>query len=417
MIRKATLFGAYFFGLLMMTPLIGQIAQAQSATPVTNDDFYNVKEDSMIAVAAPGIFDNDDLSADSLVLELVSQPTNGTVTLNEDGSFEYTPNLGFDGIDSFSYLIKTVPKQVLQVDTSQSALNFDMAIFIPLFGTDFEDDTGRVGGEASFFLTEDGPSSFSEGHLYDLDLVIVDSLELEFRYGLTNSTKLFVNADSAAFNLKMTERGEPAPVSNGSFTQMMNNVNVAGTAKLKGTRTLGALVPDDPQEFDTDTQADITMNVDLAPDSTLSISVPVLLEEEFELSVADVDLKVEGWLVASGEYNPPLSSNIATVNITVEPIFRTDVDREVPYQYALSQNYPNPFNPVTTIEYSIPTSEFVTLKVFDTLGREVANLVEGFQAPGIHEIQFNAGNLPSGMYVYRLTAQDYSEVKKLLLLK
>ncbi len=257
---------------------------------------------------------------------------------------------------------------------------------------------------------------FTEGHLYDLDLVVVDSLELEFRYGLTNSTKLFVNADSAAFNLNMTERGAPAGVTNESFTQMTNNINVAGIVNLKGTRTLAALVPDDPQEFDTDTVTDITMNVSMA-DSILTVAVPVLLEEAFELSVADVDLKVEGWLIASGKYTAPRTSNIATVSITVDPIFRTDVDREVPFQYALSQNYPNPFNPVTTIAYSVPTSEFVTLKVFDTLGREVATLVEGFQSPGIHEVQFNAASLPSGMYVYRLTAQAYSEVKKLLLLK
>ena len=412
MIRKAILLGIFFSGLIITVFFVEQ-ASAQSV--VANDDFYNVKEDSMISVLAPGIIENDTSPADSLLIELVSPPTNGTVALNPDGSFEYTPNLGFDGVDSFSYVIKTVPKQVLQVDSSRSSLNFDMAVSIPIFGKDFEDDTGRIAGEASFFLQEEG-GIFTEGHLYDLNLVVVDSLEMEFRYGLTNSTKLFVNADTTAFKLNMIERGAPSAVDNGSFTQAANKISVEGIAKLKGTRTLAPLVPDDPQEFDTETVADIAMDIDLT-DSLLTIVAPVALQEEFALSVADVELEVEGWLVAAGKYNPPQESNIATVSITIEPTFRTDVDREVPFQYALSQNYPNPFNPVTTIEFSVPSAEFVTLKVFDALGREVSTLVEGMQAPGIHEVQFNAGHLPSGMYIYRLTAQDYSEVKKLMLLK
>ncbi len=88
-----------------------------------------------------------------------------------------------------------------------------------------------------------------------------------------------------------------------------------------------------------------------------------------------------------------------------------------PSNYSLSQNYPNPFNPSTTIKYSIPKSNFVTLKVFDVLGKVVATLVNGEKLQGNYEINFNGKNLSSGVYFYRLEAGSFMETKKFLLLK
>ncbi len=96
-----------------------------------------------------------------------------------------------------------------------------------------------------------------------------------------------------------------------------------------------------------------------------------------------------------------------------------------PISFKLSQNYPNPFNPTTTIQYAVPSAETghapslrqVVLKVFDILGREVATLVNQRQNPGQYQVTFNAGNLASGTYFYRLRAGDFVQVKKMLLLK
>ncbi len=88
-----------------------------------------------------------------------------------------------------------------------------------------------------------------------------------------------------------------------------------------------------------------------------------------------------------------------------------------PSVFSLSQNYPNPFNPVTMIEFSVPRSEFVTLKVFNTLGEEVAVLVDGKVASGSHTIKWDASGFAGGLYFYRLTVGSFSESKKLLLLK
>jgi hypothetical protein len=91
--------------------------------------------------------------------------------------------------------------------------------------------------------------------------------------------------------------------------------------------------------------------------------------------------------------------------------------REIPDRFSLSQNYPNPFNPLTVIGYQLPVNTLVTLKVYDILGRLVTTLVEDRQSAGTHSVTFNASNLSSGVYFYRLTAGSYVQTKKLMLLK
>ncbi|MCX7877160.1 MAG: T9SS type A sorting domain-containing protein, partial [Ignavibacteria bacterium] len=90
---------------------------------------------------------------------------------------------------------------------------------------------------------------------------------------------------------------------------------------------------------------------------------------------------------------------------------------EIPNYYSLSQNYPNPFNPATSIKYTIPKSGLVTLKVYDVLGREVATLVNEKKEPGIYDVNFDASELSSGIYFYRLEAGDFKAVKKMMLVK
>jgi len=89
----------------------------------------------------------------------------------------------------------------------------------------------------------------------------------------------------------------------------------------------------------------------------------------------------------------------------------------VPDDFTLYQNYPNPFNPTTKIRYRIPQSDFVSLKVFDIIGNEIATLVKEEKTVGNHEVNFNASTLSSGIYFYRLQAGNFVETKKMLLLK
>jgi hypothetical protein len=89
----------------------------------------------------------------------------------------------------------------------------------------------------------------------------------------------------------------------------------------------------------------------------------------------------------------------------------------VPTVYNLSQNYPNPFNPSTTIEFALPKASSVELKVYTTLGQEVATLVQETMSAGRHTVSFNAGRLASGLYFYRISAGDFNSVRKMMLVK
>jgi hypothetical protein len=93
-------------------------------------------------------------------------------------------------------------------------------------------------------------------------------------------------------------------------------------------------------------------------------------------------------------------------------------EKAMPTMYSLSQNYPNPFNPSTVINYQLPVIGYVSLKVYDLPGREVATLFEGVRQPGNYETTFDASGLKSGMYFYRLqTKTGFMQTRKLVLLK
>jgi photosystem II stability/assembly factor-like uncharacterized protein len=114
-----------------------------------------------------------------------------------------------------------------------------------------------------------------------------------------------------------------------------------------------------------------------------------------------------GWVVGDSGI-----IRISTTPVSIEPS-----NQYLPETYSLSQNYPNPFNPSTTIEFSLPQTSHVTLRVYNMVGEEVATLVSGELPVGTHATQWNATDVASGIYFYRLHAGDFIDTKKLLLLK
>jgi hypothetical protein len=119
--------------------------------------------------------------------------------------------------------------------------------------------------------------------------------------------------------------------------------------------------------------------------------------------------------VASGSYTYRLKQ--IDFNGTFEYSDAVEVVVTVPLEFALEQNYPNPFNPSTIIKYSIPENGYVTLDVYNLLGEKVASLVNGVQEAGRYEINFDASNLASGIYIYNLKSGSFNSVKKMLLMK
>lgn len=89
----------------------------------------------------------------------------------------------------------------------------------------------------------------------------------------------------------------------------------------------------------------------------------------------------------------------------------------IPKTFALEQNYPNPFNPATSIKYQLPSPERVSIKIFDILGKEVATLVNEDMEPGYYEVRYDASNLASGLYFYRIEAGSFTDTKKMILVK
>lgn len=103
-------------------------------------------------------------------------------------------------------------------------------------------------------------------------------------------------------------------------------------------------------------------------------------------------------------------NNVSAIGI--EPISNV-----IPDEYSLEQNYPNPFNPVTNIGFRIADFEFVKLSIYDALGNEIEDIINRKLSPGIYNIQWNAGSLPSGVYFYKISAGNFEQSKKMILLK
>ena len=142
----------------------------------------------------------------------------------------------------------------------------------------------------------------------------------------------------------------------------------------------------------------------------------LLISKKFGLIHMDangIDLWFDIWLKGA------LIDGVLYGDTTVVSV---DEFEEIPIQFALEQNYPNPFNPFTTIKFSIPFIEtghapYVQLKVYNVLGTEVATLIHEEKSVGTYEVEFDASNLPSGVYFYRLQAGSFRETKKMLILK
>jgi hypothetical protein len=149
------------------------------------------------------------------------------------------------------------------------------------------------------------------------------------------------------------------------------------------------------------------------------------------VGVGDAEVYIAEYRMRARDYNNNISGYSSSVSIEFQRFVPTapggsggwanksteSSGNNISYDYNLAQNYPNPFNPVTSINYSMKTAGLVTLKVYDMLGNEVTSLVNENMKAGIYSVEFNAADLPSGMYVYRLSTNNFVDTKKLILLK
>ncbi|MBK8944153.1 MAG: T9SS type A sorting domain-containing protein [Ignavibacteriae bacterium] len=147
--------------------------------------------------------------------------------------------------------------------------------------------------------------------------------------------------------------------------------------------------------------------------SNYTLSIGIGKTSHFSTKIDGFD---EYWILKAAFINGKIYGDTTLVGI------ESDQSQIIPTNFSLSQNYPNPFNPTTTIEYSVPnveTQNFASLQlvVYDILGSEVATLVNQTQKPGNYKIQFEGLNLPSGVYYYQLKSGNFSQTKKMIILK
>jgi hypothetical protein len=128
------------------------------------------------------------------------------------------------------------------------------------------------------------------------------------------------------------------------------------------------------------------------------------------LSIKGFGTAIRGWAVSN-------TGLIAMYDETGIVLGSTPNTTSIPSTFTLNQNYPNPFNPVTKISFALPKAGFVTLKVYDLLGKEVSTLVNQEMNAGSYNVDFNGAKLSSGLYFYKLETNGFSSVKKMMLVK
>ncbi len=155
--------------------------------------------------------------------------------------------------------------------------------------------------------------------------------------------------------------------------------------------------------------------------ATLNSSTTSYVDNDVTFTKPIWDVKIEYKVKAKDTQNKySVYSNSDYIYGKVSPAWKKALkDEELAEinSYSITQNYPNPFNPTTTLSYQLPKASNVVLKVYDVLGKEVIELVNENKSAGVYNVTFDASNLPSGVYIYKLQAGEFSSVKKMLLIK
>ncbi|HMB93966.1 MAG TPA: tandem-95 repeat protein [Rhodothermales bacterium] len=379
------------------------------ALPTAANDIATTDEDTAVAI---DVLANDTDPADgTLTIVAFGTPEHGEVAQTGDATFTYTPEADFFGEDQFSYTVQneqggraqaTVTITVNPVNdapvftsTPVAGIGIDTAYRYVAKAIDIE-------GDALTFTAPTVPAW----------LALAEQ---------TDSTVTLVGMPTAA------EAGEHAvtlAVSDGQASAEQA-FTVIVTATAPGISTL--LLPED------DALVDPTNGIPLAwravsgaasYDLQLATVDDFSSFESFIVGISDTTWTLFGlddnliyfWRIravnsiGNGDFTDAFRFSTG-VNVATED------ETGVPSAFALHQNYPNPFNPATTLAYDLPQSAAVTLTVYDVQGREVRRFVQGVQPAGRHELHFEAGDLGSGTYFYRLEAGSFSQTRSFVLLK
>ena len=265
-------------------------------------------------------------------------------------------------------------------------------------------------------------TAFGEGTAFDADgnLLAVARAEGEIRkfsppFSSTNTGTVFASGLAFAFGIAINSSGEVFVADEGTGTIQ----RFSSTGASLGTFVSGLTFPAF-MEFDEDDNLYVVDNsagqiLKIAPDATITtiatalgspVGLALCQEVDDDVDDDDADDDDEGDDDEGDDDDENLGKRSGEAAAAV-----------LPNGYALFQNYPNPFNPSTVITYDLPEGNDVVLSVYNTLGQEVARLVEGYRAAGSYRVHFDAADLSAGVYVYILRAGELVSVKRMVLLK
>ncbi|HGY56500.1 MAG TPA: tandem-95 repeat protein [Caldithrix abyssi] len=393
------------------TATVSITINAVADKPVAVDDSATTTEDAAITI---NVLQNDsDADGDVLSVISITDPPNGSAVNNNDSTVTYTPDANFFGKDSFSYVIDdgtglkdtaTVHMLVEQVNDpvvsqdDSATTNEDNNVTIQVLSNDSDAD----GDNLTVTWISDPPNGTTSlvgdtAVLYTPDANFFGSDS--FRYAASDGNG---SSDTATVVVNVHSINDPPEIVN--LPQQMS-MGVNDSTKLDMTK----------YESDVDT-----------PDSLLVWSFeqsdPVAISYNYNpetdtLTIYSSDIIGEFYLFCTLT-DDSNATDKDTITITVEDLSGIlDELNGIPKDYSLMQNFPNPFNPQTTIVFGLPVASDVRIDVYNIVGQKVTTLFNGRKQAGYHKIQFDASGYSSGIYLYRIQAGKFQQVKRMLLLK
>jgi len=346
------------------------------------------------------LLSNDSVSeGDSIRLEIVSGPVNGSLERQSDGLLLYVPAVGFVGQDRFVYQWRTVPLQRLTIDPAVSILSFDAELQTDLGPADDSEDI-PVEGTVVAHLGDD-PASIDSVHVVGVDLTNRGDHSLRFEYGSPISVaSLRILVEAGDVGLSLLEPGTASAASGilKTWTQQGNLVDVSVSASLEGGGLFTSIVPDETQQLQTQTTEGLSGSV-IVNGQQLLMLLNVASSNTFDLEGNSVALDIAGSLQATGSFVASQVSNEAEVIINVV----SGAGRENIALPAVALDvYPNPSSNVFHMRWNGPSGNY-RIEVFDALGRLVHDQDVG-ASPGSDEMRstLDASNWPAGVYFARI---------------
>ncbi|MFP6874821.1 MAG: Ig-like domain-containing protein [Verrucomicrobiales bacterium] len=298
--------------------------------PVANPDEYDTLEDDVLEVGAEfGLLFNDVSDGGQIAAVEESSPEHGTLELNSDGSFIYIPDPDFNGEDSFTYSVQSIPGGVnFIVDRARSDVNFSARLIAGVIDQTRDDDSAVTGNILAMLSPPGAP--FDIVHIQDALLILDDDVELN--YGIAFLATVEVSAEGGDLQLDMSRPGAAATADDaGNFSQLGNDLALRGKVSLETSGIVDIGIPDGDQSFDTEI-TDIELGGTISESGgVITLDLPVNFSGDFDLSGNAITTTIEGRIVATAP-SPVLSqSDPVTVTIEVDPTNDAPLLREDQY--------------------------------------------------------------------------------------